>query len=190
MKILLFALLFTTSLFAKSYQQEFSQEDFYKAKSAVSFLRFDMKSTKMAMITTDFYGIAKKFTVSFEHSKNTIKDAIVTFKVTDLDTDVNDRNKKMYDLCFESKKFPHLIVTLNNPIKIGKASQSIPATMNIRGKNKSIQIMVETVKKGKKLTVTGVAKVSIKALEIPDPSIWIAKVDDSIDLKFNFELDL
>lgn len=190
MKFLLLALLFSTSVFAKSYNQTFSNDDFYKAKTGTSFLRFDMKSTKMGMITTDFYGVAKKFAVSFDLRKKTIKNAVVSFKVADLDTDVNDRNKKMYNLCFEKNKYPHLIVTLNNSIRIGKNKKTIPATMNVRGKNKAINVLIETVKKGKRLIVTGVSQVSLKELEIPDPSIWIAKVDDKVELKFNFEVSL
>lgn len=190
MKYIFIFLLLTTSLYAKSYKREFKYSDFYQAKTAPSFLRFDMESTKMGMMTTSFHGVAKKFDVNFGLKDNTLTNTVVHFRVEELDTDVNDRNKKMYNLCFEKDKFPDLIVTLNGPYIIGKTKKSVAATMNVRGKNKQIQIMLDITKKGNKLIVTGVSQVSLKALEIPDPSIWIAKVKDKIELRFNLELDL
>jgi hypothetical protein len=189
MKALILLLLLSTSLFAKEYSQQFSYKEFYSAKTSNSYLRFDMKSTKLGMLTTDFFGVAKKFNISFDKTGDMIDRASVNFKILDLDTDVNDRNKKMYNLCFDYKKYPELTITLNKPIKIN-SEVIIPAIILIRGKKKTINLKVKVTQKENKLIVSGISKVSLKALEVPDPSIWIAKVDDSFNLNFSVELDL
>ena len=175
---------------AKDYKSTFSYEDFFKAKSAINFMRFDMESTKFGMVTTAFHGVVKKINLSYKLKKNVVSHAIISFKAVDLDTDVNGRNKKMHDLCFTKDKYPDIIVTLNAPIKVGTTQKSIPATMNIRGQNKDIKIIIDVIKKGKKLIVTGLSQTGLKELSIPDPSIWVAKVKNKIEIKFNFELDL
>lgn len=189
MKMLILSLFISTSLFAKEYKQNFKYEDFYQAKTAKSSLRFDMKSTKLGMMTTDFYGVVKDFTASFSKEKKMISSAVVKFKVEDLDTDVNDRNKKMYKLCFESKKYPFFEVLLDGPLGLNEAKK-VAAILVIRGKKKKVMIDIKTQTVGNKVTVSGKIKTSIKYLEIPDPSIWIAKVEDSFDISFSIDLDL
>lgn len=189
MKFLLLLFLLSTSLVAKEYFQNFSNEDFYKAKTSVSYLRFDMKSTKLGVMTTDFFGVAKKFNIRFSNKDQFIESASVNFKISDLDTDVNDRNKKMYNLCFDYKKFPELTITLMKPVKINSEA-IVPAVMQVRGKKKDIELKVKIVQKENKLIVSGVSQVSLKALEIPDPSIWVAKVEDRFELNFSIELSL
>lgn len=190
MKYLFLLLFLSTSLMAKSYKKTFSYDDFYKAKAAINFMRFDMESTKLGMFTTSFHGVVRKANLSYKFKKNTLSNATIFFKVADLDTDVNNRNKKMHNFCFSKDKFSDIIITLHSSIKTGAMEKNISATMNVRGKNKEIEVIIDVIKRGKKLIITGISQVSLKELEIPNPSIWVAKVSDKVEINFNFELDL
>ena len=60
--------------------------------------------------------------------------------------------------------------------------------LNVLGKKKPILINMNIDNKGKYLNVKGNSKISIRELEIPDPSTLVSKLNDKVDINFNFKI--
>jgi len=178
--LMLFLFVFSSSFInGKTFKYEYS--DFYKAKVAKSFIRFDMKSTKAGLITTPFFGVVKKFELNTTDNKK----LSVKFFVKEMDTDVNDRNKKMFDLCLDYQKYKTIEVRTLKEIKEGP--NIVPGTIMIRGKLHKIELNLFLKNRDDKKVISGKTKVDLKELGIPDPSIWIASVDNLVEVSFSFE---
>lgn len=185
MKIMLSLILLISSAFAET--KSFKYNNFEEAENALSYVRFDMESTKAGLITTSFNGFAKTFKISYKKKSKQFKNVKAFVEVIDLDTDVNARNEKMHNLCFEQKKYPQLVVSLNEDLSIGMKKE-VKATISVRGKDYPIKMKFKLSDEGENILFEGSSSVSLKSLLIPDPSIWIASVRDRVDLKFKFEI--
>jgi polyisoprenoid-binding protein YceI len=177
----------------KSYSQNYSQTSYAEAAKSENFVRFDMKSTKFGLVTTSFSGFAKKFsvsgTVTGNGSVDKISNAKLSFNVSDMDTDVDSRNEKMWNLCFSYKEHPTIEITLDTPIDINQNDQIVTAQLSLRGYSKPIKVTLNATTEGSGgYFVEGESDVSLKSLEIPDPSIVIAKVKDEIHLQFKVHI--
>jgi hypothetical protein len=159
---------------------DFFYEDFDKAKSAESFIRFDMESTKIGLFTTGFSGVVKKFTINRDQATT------LTFKVVDMDTDIDSRNDKMWEQSFDYKNHPEIKVEIQDAPVVGE--NTMKAKIYLRGYTKEFPLKVLVTKTENGLLAKGSAVLKISELEIPDPSIAIAKVRDEINLEFSFLL--
>jgi polyisoprenoid-binding protein YceI len=181
----LFILLWSLSGFAGT--QNFSSASYKEAKQAQSFIRFDMASTKLGLITTSFDGYIKRFTLqgTLEQEK-LVADASIEFAVAELDTDTNARNEKMWNHCLDMKNHPTIRIVLKKELLLGKENEVIPATMMLRGTEKPISLSAraKNTPQGVEFDFTG--DFSIKELGIPDPSILVATVRDSIKVTGHF----
>jgi polyisoprenoid-binding protein YceI len=185
MKYLLILLCFlSTIVFAQETKKDFHFETYKMASKADSFLKFENKSTKFGLLTTSYDGYAKDFTLTYSYKDKTFSGVKVSLKADTLDTDVDARNEKMRDLCLETKNNPEIIVTLSSVVKVSSEEQNVPASILIRGKSKPIELKMIV----KENEVSGKARLSFKEMELPDPSIAIAKVKDDIDLQFKILL--
>lgn len=179
MKIFLFSLLLSLTL-AEAAPQNFQYKDYDEAKIAASFIRFDMESTKFGLLTTGFSGTVKKFSLDQGEA------SILTFNVVDMDTDNSSRNEKMWEQSFDYKKYPEIKVEiLAKPVE---GEQTLKAKIFLRGYSKEFPVKVTVTKTDAGLLAKGSAVLKISELEIPDPSIAIAKVRDEINLEFSFIL--
>jgi hypothetical protein len=186
MKVVTFliALIFCFSGQAKIVQKTFTFRDYEHAKSSNQFIKFYMESTKAGLVTTSFEGLVKKFTLRYDKQETELNSGLISFDVLQIDTDSDGRNEKMHNKCFSKDQYPQIKVQLGERIEIGK-EKKIPATIQIRGKQKAIWVTIKAAREGDKIRVSGTSTLGLKNLEIPDPSIWIAKVRDQIDLSFN-----
>ncbi len=182
--LLLMFILLSQLSFAQELKKDFHLESYKMATKAETYIKFENKSTKFGLLTTSYDGYAKDFSVSYSYKDQSFSGVKVTVKGNSIDTDVDARNEKMHDLCLETKTYPDIIVTLSSVVKVQADEQNVPATILVRGKSKPIEIKM-TVKENE---VVGKAKLSFKELEIPDPSIAIAKVKDEINLEFKLSL--
>lgn len=162
---------------------KFQSEDFDHAAKAESYLRFDMKSTKMGLLTTSFSGYVKSFDLSYKQEADAFQNVTIRFQAQSLDTDVGARNTKMWELCFDYKTHPEIILSFPGPIRMSD-NQAL-GTIRVRGVEKPIQISFRTVRENNIVqSIEGTAMLSLKGLELPDPSILVAKVKDEIQVSF------
>jgi hypothetical protein len=187
MKTLLFFLLSISLFSVAAVEKNVAYTNYEDALKALDTISFDMESTKAGLITTGFTGVAKSFSLDYERVGNTFKNMTITILVASLDTDIDGRNEKMHELCFDYKNFDKIIVRLKNNFEIGD-SLIQKASILVRGKWFDINLSIQSSIQGDKTLISGSSAVSLKALLIPDPSIWIASVRDLVDLKFKLEL--
>lgn len=185
----LLAVLILLSFPCFGFDQHFEYANYEKAEEAESFIRFDMESTKLGVITTEFSGFVKKFDIHNEIDHSGAKNLVVTFKVKNLDTDSDGRNEKMWGLCFDSDKYPEMKVEFPRKIFLKKKSyRDEDAFLYIRGKKYQIKVSFILKNEGEDLLVSGGSKLSLKELNIPDPSIAIASVNDEVHVGFKLRL--
>ncbi|MBF0365706.1 MAG: YceI family protein [Oligoflexia bacterium] len=175
----------------EKFEQIYSFKSYNEAEAASDQLLFTMKSTKFGLITTSFQAYVKSFIVSGEVNNDNYQNISIAFPAKSIDTDVDARNEKMLDLCLEEKKYPTITVTIPGPLKLTTANYSdLDATILLRGKNRPFKISFEWKKENNNLIVSGKATLKLSELEIPDPSIAIAKVEDEININFKISLNL
>lgn len=180
--VLVLVMLLSTLLLAKE-EKSIVYENYDKAMKGEEYLRFDMESTKAGLLTTGFTSVVKKFSVAYDRAEDLISGGEVHFKVDEMDTDVGARNEKMKEVCLGMDKHPEIKVIFLGQIPLGSSEQK--AKMIIRGKEKEITVKVNVEKVGNAYKLEGSSKVTLSGLEIPDPSIWIAKVRDLVDITFS-----
>lgn len=146
-----------------------------------------MASTKVGVITTSFQGYVKKFSLNYVLEGDKVKFAKLTLPVEQMDTDVEGRNSKMWELCLDYRKHPEIVLTLTETVPIDGQSHSVPATITLRGSDRPIVLNVTARRDGRKIVAQIDGNLSLKELEIPDPSIFVAKVRDRVELKAQLE---
>ncbi|WP_419172445.1 YceI family protein [Halobacteriovorax sp.] len=176
-------ILFFQSLYAKELSLNYN--DYDSAHSGDKKIIFHMESTKAGLITTSFDGVVKEGSIVYKEEKGQYRDVVIRIKAMSLDTDNDARNEKMYEETLAVKKYPEIIVSLNGPIKFNQENIAI---IKIRGQEYPIKIFMRESHNEKQTLISGHSNVSIKALKIPDPSIWIASVRDLVEIKFTFVL--
>jgi polyisoprenoid-binding protein YceI len=146
-----------------------------------------MESTKAGFITTGFTGVVKKFNTVFNWNGEEFSNTLLKINVKDMDTDNGSRDDKMNEQTFSSDKLPQLVVQIGGPLKAG-VHNNVEGLLTVRGKIKEITLNLEiTISEEKDYVIKGTSQMSIKALEIPDPSIFIASVRDRVDLSFQIK---
>lgn len=172
---------------AHGHTVNISHGSFNEAKGSNNFIKFEMASTKVGLFTTNFDGFARRFSINYELEGNAIKTARITVPIEHLDTDVDGRNDKMKNDCLNFKKFPDITILVADPIPIDGNEHGIPAIINLRGNTKPILLKVKAERKDHKLKAEINGELSLKELDIPDPSIFVASVRDKVDLKARLE---
>lgn len=184
--ILLTSLILSSVLTASEIRQEFSYANYDSALKAESNLQFSIKSTKFGLITSTIVGVARNFQIeghfdSKDHP-NVFSAIKVIIPISGLDTDNNLRDEKMQDDSFDFKKFPILVIEFPETIKETKEMQIYPAQITVRNKTFPVQVQLQLSSVENRYEVRIKGLLSFKQLEIPDPSIAIASVDDTIEV--------
>ncbi|MBK7857818.1 MAG: YceI family protein [Archangiaceae bacterium] len=148
-----------------------------------TYLRFVLHSTKAGLIKSRVEGYVRDFDVSYEWDGATARHATVGFATRALRTDNGSRDDKMWNTCLDADHHPRVEVKLDADVPVGREVQ-VPGQISIRGAWHPVQLSAKLTREHGTLVLAGVAKVKLSELQIPDPSIWIAKVDDTIELAF------
>ncbi|OFZ49105.1 MAG: hypothetical protein A2381_16025 [Bdellovibrionales bacterium RIFOXYB1_FULL_37_110] len=157
------------------------------AKKSSEYIKFEMDSTKLGIITTSFNGFVRDFAVSLNKEGNVVKDLKVAFEVKNMDTDIDARNEKMWNQCLDYKNFSNILVHFKSEIPLDNNDLvAIPVTMKIRGMEKIFFVNIKTHKEKNKVVLQGNANVKLSELGIPDPSIFVASVSDLVKISFYF----
>lgn len=180
MKILFMFLIISQFSFAKSYL--FKSYD--EAKASAEYIKLEGESTKFGLVTTSFDGFAKSFELNLVKNNNFVKKIEVHIDSPSIDTDNNARNKKMYEKTLSISQYPKIIFKTESPIDLNLSTFSIPGKLKVRDTEKEVILKGKIINKESGKIIEGEASVSLQEFNIPDPSIFIAKVRDRLDLKF------
>jgi protein-S-isoprenylcysteine O-methyltransferase Ste14/polyisoprenoid-binding protein YceI len=164
-----------------------SSENFSSASQSPTQLKFTVTSTKAGIITSDVDGYVKKFhyQADYDPEFNIVRNMIITFDANQMDTDHEDRNQKLHQLCMSSDQFPQVQINLTGPISLSaKKNSDLVGQTLIRGKSHEFTVSVIGKNDQDLLTIEGDSVWGLKKMEIPDPSIWIATLSDEIKIYF------
>lgn len=176
------------SLFATPFEQSYKVASFKEGYDSQDRIIFIGKSTKVGLMTSTFEGVVKDFKVKGDLTDKRLSSILVSFPVEAMDTDIDGRNEKMYDLCLDRKNSPEITVSITE-VDLSKGNeQEVPAKIKIRGKEFPLTLKTKIEETGSSIKIVGNATSGFKELEIPDPSILIAKVKNPIEMEFKIEL--
>lgn len=161
-------------------------------------LSFSVVSTKIGIFSSSVLGLVKKYEIHGILNKDSISDMSVVFPIDSMDTDSEGRDKKLHNLCLGTPDFSEIKITIKGPLNISlsESDQSLETDgiINIRGKDKNIKVKMKIYKSALNneswLRSEGEALLSVKDLEIPDPSIAVATLSDEIEVKFKLNIPL
>lgn len=170
--------------------EKFSYKNYNEAITAPFFLKFFVKSTKAGIITTTVDGVVKEFNIDTQvfrsSEKTTINKAHVSFSVSSMDTDNSSRDDKLQNYCLEKDNFPQIQVTIKKPfVQLAlMKEESIGGLLMIRGKSFPLELKVHFEVVDSRPVIVGNAQFKISEVGVPDPSIWIARVHDEVQISF------
>jgi hypothetical protein len=185
--------------FASIHKVNFNVNTFNEAKQQSAdtntHLKFTVYSKKPFFGVSDVPGFVKKFNAQGELNEKTksFKNLVVNFKGLNLDTDSSGRDEKLHEYVLgidkDNAAFNNISVkVMSEEIIIGAPAKEVMATIIIRGKEKKIPLMLEIKNINGDYLAQGKSTASVKELELPDPSIIIAKLLDNIDIEFSFKV--
>lgn len=161
-------------------------------------LAFTVVSTKIGIFSSRVLGLVKNYESKAQYKKDKLENMNIVFPIQSMDSDSESRNKKLHELCLGFPEFTNIEVKAKGPLLISATEsgeeEEIDGTILIRGKEKNIKLKIKiyktTLNNESWLRAEGESILSIKELEIPDPSIAIAKVSDEIEVKFKINIPL
>ncbi len=186
--LVLFILAFSCSLFASEWTSSFERENFSAAKNHSEYIRFEVFSTKVGIFTSRVPGYVLKGTASAQLNESLVSEMKLNLKAASLNTDGESRDEKLHSYCLEVEKYPEIIVEIDESIELGQKAVKT-AQIKIRGEKKPINVELKVEKIADELVASGEAVLSVSKLEIPDPSIAVAKLEDKINIFFKLKLN-
>jgi polyisoprenoid-binding protein YceI len=183
--------LFPMMLMAEPVKGKKSFNSFKDAKKADSRLEFVIESTKVGIFSSDVDGYVKEFSYEADYDKKNgiIRNMKISFHANKMDTDSEGRNEKLHKLCMSYDKFKIVTVQVPGPVFVKSARKAkMQGTVEIRGKKKKFTIELSVTEKSGKLHVEGTSVWGFKAMEIPDPSIAVAKVSEAIKVHIQLKI--
>lgn len=176
-------------IFSKVEAKNYKFESYDQARNSHDYVMFESESTKLGFITTSYDGYAKDYDVNFKRDGDVLKDIEVRIKTSSFDTDNSSRDEKMYESILEIKKFPHMIFKSNNKVILNEGVVEISGELRIKEVEKNIKLKLTVEKKGASFYIKGLAAISLKDFNVPDPSIAIASVRDRHELTFGISIN-
>tara|TARA_R110002072_G_scaffold534_6_gene3945 strand:+ start:122945 stop:123484 length:540 start_codon:yes stop_codon:yes gene_type:complete len=174
-------------------EKAITYSNFEEAKAAPTQLKFIVESTKAGIFSSDVDGYVKSFSYSYNFDKKNMimRNMEIKFKAQSMDTDGESRDEKLHNLCMSYKEYPEVIVKVQGPLFLKDAkSRTYSGVAIVRGKEKNFKITISQKLENGQLKVTGNTSWSLKEMEIPDPSIAIAKLSDEIRIQFQINESL
>ncbi len=186
MKTFILIALFSISSFAATINHKV--ESYKLALASEQYLKFIGSSTKLGFITTSFDGYAKEYQTEYNIAKtgnmSIVKGLQINISANSLDTDNSSRDEKLHQHCLNVATFKNIKASTQEDISLVEIKDKeinllltikditvvIPAIYSIKIENNSYIISFTTA-------------ISIKNSKIPDPSIAIAKVHDTIKIE-------
>ncbi len=187
--IFLFFFIISPNILAENFQNKVISESFNEAKAKKSKLQFIVISTKAGMFSSDVDGYVKNFSYKskFDNKNLILRDMQINFMANSMDTDGETRDEKLHNLCMEAEKYPNVEISVAGPLFLKDLKErTYDGIVKIRGKEKKFQIKLVVNKiSNNSYQINGSSSWSLKEMEIPDPSIFIAKLSDEIKINIS-----
>lgn len=193
MKIILIVCFLLTNVFAKGISSQSKFENYKDAEKSSTYLKFVVESTKIGLFSSDVdgYVLAYTYEADFDSQNKILRNLKLKFRSSDMNTDHEDRDYKLHNLCMSSKKYPEVIITFTGPIFLKeKKQQKLNGKVLIRGKEKPFKAKVKSGLTDTRFELDINTIWSLKEMEIPDPSIAVAKLSDDIKIYTKFKYNL
>src|SRR5262245_46279361 len=119
---------------------------------------------------------------------------VVTVPLAKLETGISLRDHHMHEKYLESQKYPNAqLAVARSAIKFPTDGQSsegtVPATLALHGKSKTVSVHYQAARKGGAYDVKGNVKVDFREFGIDVPSYLGATVKPPVDVNVAFVLD-
>ncbi len=190
MRSLILLTILLISVLAHAFDTHFTFSNYGEAANSKNYLRFDLKSTKAGLFTSDVTGFVKNFSISGEQVGDIAKNIVISFDVESMDTDNSSRNEKMWGYCLNLTKNPKVEIKFKDNIDLSKQNISTFANLNLRGEDHPIEVSLTHKSSADQIEISGLSHLKFSQLKIPDPSIFIAKVHDNIEINFHLLIAL
>jgi polyisoprenoid-binding protein YceI len=175
-------LLFTLNIF--SSEIKINTNSFDEANKKDHFLKFKGKSTKLGLITTEFIGLAKSYTINYEIKENKISTLEITIDKKLLDTDNKMRDEKMHTESLLAEKNNVIKVRLLKDITLAEVTDStVNVSIKVIEKELIIPLIYQIKIQDDQSIITFNTKFSFIEAGIPNPSIMVAKVDEFFSIE-------
>lgn len=189
MKNIIFAALtvLSLSLSAETIERQVTFDGFEKAEKAAD-LTWIVESTKVGLFSSDVYGyvLSYKYSGDLDKENMILRDMTLTFPITAMNSDSESRDEKLHEKCMGAKEFKEIVVKIKGPIFLkDKRERNYQGTVLIRGKEKPFEIKFTPHLEENNFALKGKSVWSLKAMEIPDPSISVAQLSDEIRLNIS-----
>lgn len=189
MRIITFTILliFTSTCFAGPITGEYKSPSFEQAENEAH-LTWIVESTKVGLFASDVYGYVLNYNYQgdYDEQNQILRDLTLTFPIEAMNSDSEGRDEKLHNKCLGKEEFKVITVKIPGPLFLkDKRKNKVKGTVVIRGKEKSFEIDLQSTLEEGTIKLVGESTWSLKELEIPDPSIAVAKLSDEIRLKIN-----
>ena len=187
---ILTSLLISGEIFAaEELKGNLSFSNYEQASVASSQLKFTVVSTKVGLFSSEVDGYVKAFSYrsGYDSQNKILRDMTISFDPKMMDTDGESRDEKLHAKCMEADKYPTLKVVIKGPAFLkDMRERTYAAKVYIRGKEKDAQVKMKTSydENTGEIKVMGESTWSLQQMEIPDPSIAVAKLSDEIVIRF------
>ena len=178
---------FVNQSLAKEIRGKVSFSNFEEASKAAH-LTWIVESTKVGLFSSDVYGYVLNYSYKAELDEDNkiLRNMTLSFPINAMNSDSESRDGKLHTLCMGMPQYKEIVVTIPGPIFLkDHKKRSYTGTVNIRGKNKEFRINFQPKLDEKGFSLVGESEWSLKAIEIPDPSIAVAKLSDEIRLNIS-----
>jgi len=188
--VIFFAL--SLSLQAKILKGEVSFTSFGEAEK-VAHLTWIVESTKVGLFSSDVYGYVLNYRYSTEYDEENkiLRNMEISFPIKAMNSDNESRDEKLHTICMGLPTHENIVVKIAGPLFLkDKRARAYTGVVTIRGKEKPFTISMTANETSKFIGLKGEAKWSLKKMEIPDPSIAVAKLSDEIRINLSLEVPL
>jgi hypothetical protein len=185
--ILVIFFLLSQGLLAEMIQNEISFKDFEEAEKTAH-LTWIVESTKVGLFSSDVYGyvLSYKYSADLDKENKILRDMTLRFPINAMNSDSESRDEKLHNKCLGVNEYKEVVVKIKGPIFLkDKRKREYQGTVLIRGKEKPFKISFIPSLDEKALTLKAHSSWSLKTMEIPDPSIAVAKLSDEIRLNIS-----
>lgn len=173
--------------FAKQISREVNFSSFEEAAKAAH-LTWIVESTKVGLFSSDVSGyvLNYRYQADYDEDNKILRNMVLSFPISAMNSDSESRDEKLHKLCMGAPDFKEIVVTIAGPIFLKDYKRrNYSGIVNIRGKNKDFVISFKPTFEQQHFTLRGESEWSLKKMEIPDPSIAVAKLSDEIRLKIS-----
>jgi methyltransferase len=185
--------IFAETALAEVKNLNFKYSSYEESEKSSNILWFEGVSKKLGLFKTHFIGYPLNFSVTMDQVQFELKNISLEIDANSFTTDNSSRDKKMKELCLSTEQFKTIKVSVKEAILLPKEdgqilTQNIVVMMTIRNVTKELPLEAKIEKKGKQYVIGAQSTLSLKAFEIPDPSIAIASVNDEFIIRIKLDV--